>query len=515
MADKTIGELPVASEVYDDSLLVMEQQGEARSIKGELLKKYARKATAAYVEDAKKSAEEGKRYRDAAAESAQAAVDVALHPPVLKDENDHWWIWDAELDDYKDSGIDAGVSLTVSPETVTGEPGSAAKVENIGTETDPVLRFTIPRGENGEAGDAGLPPHLIVGKDSDLGTVLPVDADTLEGHPASHFVPKGELETELEKKQDVLPYYSNPNLLDNWYFVGGGSQRGGGQFPINQRGQTEYVSADVPYMYTIDRWAIQSGLRLQLEEDGVLFSYAGTVAWLYQLVESPEKYVGKTVTFSVLVTGEENSKITFAIRDEATRWSEAPKDTVNIQDFQKGETKLVSVTATIENGLSILIIQALSETSAIKIAAAKLELGSQQTLAHKEGDTWVLNEIPNYAEELAKCQRYMQVIDACDYPVIAPFDAYTARLSYPLSQPMRATPTLVVDKNFVLMANGSFNDEGIVNHEVGIWPAPNDVNDQLVSISVTSKEGFPFKAGTPYLLFKIGKTAKIILDANL
>lgn len=27
------------------------------------------------------------------------------------------------------------------------------------------------------------------------------------------------------------------NLLDNWYFVGGGSQQGGGQFPINQRGK--------------------------------------------------------------------------------------------------------------------------------------------------------------------------------------------------------------------------------------------------------------------------------------
>ena len=32
----------------------------------------------------------------------------------------------------------------------------------------------------------------------------------------------------------------NRNLLDNWYFVGGGSQQGGGQFPINQMGQTSY-----------------------------------------------------------------------------------------------------------------------------------------------------------------------------------------------------------------------------------------------------------------------------------
>ena len=514
MADKTIGELPVASEVYDDSLLVMEQQGEARSIKGELLKKYARKATAAYVEDAKKSAEEGKRYRDAAAESAQAAVDVALHPPVLKDENDHWWIWDAELDDYKDSGIDAGVSLTVSPETVTGEPGSAAKVENIGTETDPVLRFTIPRGENGEAGDVDLPPHLIVGEDNELGTVLPVDADTLEGHPAEYFVSDPELAEELEKKQDALPYYTNPNLLDNWYFVGGGSHLGSGKFPINQHRETNYSASEYEEKYSIDRWVIQSqtSSNITLEKDGLVFETSnstGTVHLNGMYITMEDAFAEKTLTFSCLVaelTG------TFSIQARNNKWNYYGTKTTT-------SAGLISLTFTVpansENLLRLQIgVEDAKEAMSAKIIAAKLELGSQQTLAHKEGDTWVLNEIPNYAEELAKCQRYMQVIDACDYPTVAPFDAYTARLSYPLSQPMRKTPTLVADGDFVLMANGDFNGS-VENRSIGFLTTPNDVNDQLVSISVTSKEGFPFKAGTPYLLFKIGKTAKIILDANL
>ena len=39
MADKTIGSLPVASQLDNDSLLVVEQQSQARSIKGELIKK--------------------------------------------------------------------------------------------------------------------------------------------------------------------------------------------------------------------------------------------------------------------------------------------------------------------------------------------------------------------------------------------------------------------------------------------------------------------------------------------
>ena len=42
-----------------------------------------------------------------------------------------------------------------------------------------------------------------------------------------------------------------------------------------------------------------------------------------------------------------------------------------------------------------------------KIKAIKLEFGSRQTLAHKEGDTWVLNDPPpNKVLELLKCQRY-------------------------------------------------------------------------------------------------------------
>ena len=43
----------------------------------------------------------------------------------------------------------------------------------------------------------------------------------------------------------------------------------------------------------------------------------------------------------------------------------------------------------------------------VDIVAAKLEIGSTQTLVHQKNGVWVLNEIPNYAEELFKCQRYL------------------------------------------------------------------------------------------------------------
>lgn len=153
MADKTIGELARATEVQDDSLLVMEQQGTAKSVTGALVKQYAVAAAKEQAETAKGYAEEGKTYRDDAAESAKDAADVALHPPILKDGDDHWWTWSVQENDYVRSELDAGVSVEIA-ETVTGEPGSTASVKNIGTNTDPRLKFTIPEGIKGDRGDA-------------------------------------------------------------------------------------------------------------------------------------------------------------------------------------------------------------------------------------------------------------------------------------------------------------------------------------------------------------------------
>ena len=53
-------------------------------------------------------------------------------------------------------------------------------------------------------------------------------------------------------------------------------------------------------------------------------------------------------------------------------------------------------------------------TSQIKVYGAKLELGSDQTIAHQENGEWVLNEIPDYGEQLARCQRYFQLYSASD-----------------------------------------------------------------------------------------------------
>lgn len=149
MADKTIGSLPEAMELDSESLMVTEQLGEARRVTGELLAEYAKAAAQEEAEKAETYAQNAAESAQTAEAKAQEAQHVATKPPYIQGEN--WWVWDEESGSYVDSGIDASVSLAVA-ETVTGAPGTEALVENIGTASDLLLRFTIPRGEKGEVG---------------------------------------------------------------------------------------------------------------------------------------------------------------------------------------------------------------------------------------------------------------------------------------------------------------------------------------------------------------------------
>lgn len=71
MADKNIGSLPAAEALDDESLLLTEQQGEARHFKGKLLKDYARQGVDALVSAAQEAATKAAQ----AAQDAQAAAD--------------------------------------------------------------------------------------------------------------------------------------------------------------------------------------------------------------------------------------------------------------------------------------------------------------------------------------------------------------------------------------------------------------------------------------------------------
>lgn len=187
---------------------------------------------------------------------------------------------------------------------------------------------------------------------------------------------------------EELATYTRPNLLDNWYFVGGGSQLGYGTFPINQRGQTTY-SGNGHY---IDRWIGGSGVVVALD---YLTIKAGE--WLVQNIASFETLIGKQLTATLLLA--DNTLLTgTAIITTAGGQLVRLIGTDNIYVY--------TVNSPSNKGFGIHVYN-----TDINVVAVKLELGSTQTLAHQEGSTWVLNEVPDYAIEFMKCEAYLWVLD--------------------------------------------------------------------------------------------------------
>lgn len=225
--------------------------------------------------------------------------------------------------------------------------------------------------------------------------------------------------------KSALDTFVRPNLLDNWYFVGGGSQQGGGQFPINQRGQTVY---NVSWNYTIDRWktlrtltvysdGITPGLSLQPLETSVFNALSGKVKTVSALCSD-----GTLATFT-------SSSDNFLVTESEVELG------YGVPGYGQGNCFDVSTTTK-------------------KIVAVKLELGSDQTLAHQENGVWVLNEIPNYQQELAKCQRYyIRIYDAT--MMMAQFAGdNTIRCQIPVAN-LAKTPTVTATNFYIYTESGA------------------------------------------------------------
>ena len=217
------------------------------------------------------------------------------------------------------------------------------------------------------------------------------------------------------------PMITNPNLLDNWYFGN----------PVNQRGQMEYSSN----AYSIDRWLIPSANTvLRLDEFSFYSSASGNI--ILQYIDNQDEFVGKIVTLSALAN---NALISTTIEIPDV----LPTGTSTIG---KGSTPIngVSIYLRVLNSKLAFVFYAASNyipNTAIKVKAAKLELGDTQTLAHKDANgNWVLNEIPNYADQLARCQRYYEsTVEYCRW-TIAP----NIRITVPYKVTKRVKPAVTV-----------------------------------------------------------------------
>lgn len=222
---------------------------------------------------------------------------------------------------------------------------------------------TGPKGDKGDTGAAGAP-----GAKGDKGDTGPQGKQGIQGPegpqgpggpagpqgPVGPAGPQGEPGPAYTAGENISisgsviatkAFPCNPNLLDNWYFGN----------PVNQRGASGTISTEG---YFFDRWKLVSG-SVAINSGGIVLN--GTIAQVL------EHAAGQTVTATVLT----------------------PDGVTDVTPVYDDETKTFTVT-----------------TQGKTIRAVKLELGTQQTLAHQENGVWVLNEIPNYGEQLRRCQRY-------------------------------------------------------------------------------------------------------------
>lgn len=194
--------------------------------------------------------------------------------------------------------------------------------------------------------------------------------------------------------------FSNRNLLDNWYFAK----------PINQNGKSEYVGNG----YGIDRWvSTNSKLTVSVQDDCIRLTTAESGhGYLRHVFEEP--LPAGTYTYSALVrgTGEGFFSVTSSANNDGIFGPNA-----YISNPGADWTLVTNTFTTAESVLRQAYFRCNTGTS-YEIRACKLEPGPFQTLAHKEGNIWVLNDPPpNYALELLKCQRYFYAANAIGNPI--------------------------------------------------------------------------------------------------
>lgn len=225
----------------------------------------------------------------------------------------------------------------------------------------------------------------------------------------------------------------NANLLDNWCFAA----------PINQRGLTEYTTQG----YTIDRWkAVSNNMKVTVNNDHTLVEFSGTSGngVFSQPVKAADVGIkpGDQVTISffaeVVSSGEGNVRLQLDNDARGIYLGTAIPAKIG-QKVLYTTTKTVPSTHNINDLIRITIYS--TKAFSIKLFAAKLEHGNQQTLARQDASgNWVLNDPPPNKElELLKCQRYYQKINYT--PKVLCYYANTIG-GFPFICNMRAVPTV-------------------------------------------------------------------------
>lgn len=221
---------------------------------------------------------------------------------------------------------------------------------------------------------------------------------------------------------DTKAFPCNPNLFPNWYFGN----------PVNQRGQTNYTGDS---SYSIDMLKLVHNMGLSVQSNGIVFSTVNNNDGAYASLVSGDSVLTADVfggTMSVLTA-------------DGNLYSQEVKNIPeNILNIAEG----VDFYSDREKQYATLGVRLAPGATSPVILAVKLELGPEQTLAHQDADgKWVLSEIPDYGEQLLKCQRYLRPAGTQFITSRASGNIYGSVVMIN-SYPMRAVPS-IVNANYV------------------------------------------------------------------
>ena len=320
---------------------------------------------------------------------------------------------------------------------------------------------------NGQTGEVSLTAADVGALPASA--VIPGNADEISytksaNHPAGSvgeaFAEIKEDLSQLEKSKADRSHLCSPNLLDNWYFGN----------PVNQREKTSYSGAD----YGFDRWRTNfSGDTVEKTDNGIKNTVASTSSGLHlhQRLEIDGNLASRKIQASALITGLLGSGIRLIV---SFRNSSRDEIKASSAELKNG---LVSFTETIPQNCAYIYFGLYAYTGVrasdfVELSAAKLELGSSQTLAHQENGAWVLNEIPDYGEQLRRCQRYFYRIgraisqfgfaqtysaNGMNYYIALPVPMRidTPSLQYSVAPSVKMTDATVINCDTMTVTNGA------------------------------------------------------------